>query len=284
MAFTVVTTWDFRGSDSDATKRVSRIGSYTLTENGTPTYSTDGVTFNATDAGLTLTLPAELKYATPFWIMGSIRRVGSNGAFRNVFGFVHNNTSAVPYDSMVFSLNQDQTTGGVSTNDGTSNVANFTAGGHPALNTDYVATIKRLQTSATLHLDGGAAVATASPSGWPAYASTAHLAIGDLIGVSRNSAIRCAWLIIGTGDITTAEMATIQASPNTYIYPSAPAVSRRPFTLKSTRRAYAAPRRTSSILSGVTRVVGAGPATIVTPRNPTVVRGPLLSPTVLRGT
>ena len=227
MAYTIVATWDFRGADSAATKRASRIGSFTLSENGTPTYSTDGVTFDAAGEGLSIpSIPAGLKLTEPFWCMISFRRLGTAGAdYSNYAGWAANNVVGDPY--VVHAINAD-TSGNVRYLINSAGV--FTASGStPALanNTDVGYTFVKRTTTADLY-SGASSIASISSTSAVTYYATSEFGVGDMAGLGRNSNMRANWLIIGTGDITTGEMTTIQASPSTYLYPSS-SVSRAVF-------------------------------------------------------
>jgi hypothetical protein len=220
MAYTIIATWDFRGADSAATKRASRIGSFTLSENGTPTYNTDGVTFDAAGEGLSIpSVGAGLRPTEPFWCMISFRRLGVAGAdYSNYAGWAANNVVAAPF--VVHQINAD--------NSGNvryliNSAGTFTAAAAtPALanNTDVAYTFVKRSTTADLY-DGSTSIASITSVSAVTYYATSEFGIGDMAGLGRNSNMRANWLIVGTGDITTGEMTTIQGAPNTYLYPSA---------------------------------------------------------------
>lgn len=217
MAFTVSLTFDFRGTDSNATKRTARIGSMSLSDVGTPTYSSAGISCNGTGQGLIGTLPS-FTYSAPFWVMCALRRTGSTDN-ANAFGMIFASTPTYP--SHVLQLEYRDGTGArVATNDGIDALRGTVASGNrPTLNTDEAWTLKRLNTSATIHSASTLQDTYSFAASWPSASGTASLLIGT-DDVAQNVNTRYDWLIIGTGDITTSEMATIQASPNTYLYPA----------------------------------------------------------------
>lgn len=221
MPFTIVASWDFRGADSAATKRQSRRGSYTLTEQGTPTYSTSGVTCDANGQALTLTLPAEMRYASAFWIMCGLRRIGTPTNNVNNFGFIHNDASSAPFH--VLNAFYESTNGRVDTNaSGTLVASTADAAQYPTLNTDQVWTLNRKTDVSGLWLSNTVVGSRSlTPGQWPTYDPTAHLALGCQLGVFRNPNTRYDWLLIGTDEIDATDIATIQAAPNTYIYGAA---------------------------------------------------------------
>jgi hypothetical protein len=217
MAYTIVNTYDFRGADSASTKRAPRIGTGTLTEIGSPSYSADGVTCSSTGAGLIYTLPGGLQLARPFWIMCSMRRLGTPDGSANVFGFIHNNSDSGPFASaqcywnglsdLILGINEGGTFAGT--------VSSLNA----AINTDYALTVRYGNSSAEL-LNGSSSIASDAVAADPTYDASAMLAIGNYTGINRNSNMRAGWLIVGTGAISDAEITTIQASPSTYLYPA----------------------------------------------------------------
>ena len=70
MAYTTLAAWDFRGAGSASAKRDAVIGSYTLTESGSPDWGTDGVDLSgSTSDKLLLTLPSELKPGKPWMLV-----------------------------------------------------------------------------------------------------------------------------------------------------------------------------------------------------------------------
>lgn len=222
MAFTVVATWDFRGADNEATKLAPRIGGFSsLTKQGTPTIDTNGVACAADGQGLTLTLPAGLKYVETFWLMCALRRTGTTTAACNIFGFINNSTDLAPYHSLNH-LGWSGDTGRIDTNASGSQISSTTDTTYlPTSSTNEVWTIRRDDTSAKLYKASTEMVsATVTSGNWPTYGATAHLAVGCQLGVSRNVNTRFDWLIIGTGAITTGEMTTIQTTPNNYLYPA----------------------------------------------------------------
>lgn len=216
MPFTVVASWDFRGSDSAATKRASRIGAFTFTERGSLTYDTNGVTISGANVGLYVdTIPAGLRLSQPFWTMVAYRRLGAVGTNANVCGWLHNSTDADPY----VSLNVAYAGGAVllvqANNAGTFVSAN--TGFSPVVNTDYAITVQKNSTNAEV-FNGSTSLGSVTAAGQPTYGTTAQFALGNGTGISPDVNQRVAWVLVGTGDITTGEMATIQADPNTYIY------------------------------------------------------------------
>lgn len=275
MAFTVVTSWDFRGSDSAAIKRTSRIGSYTLTNQGTPSYSTDGVTCNANGQGLTLTLPAELKFTSDYWIMCGLRRIGVVDQNVSNFGYIANDSDSSPFMTLTHFYNADGVRASVRTNDGGTPTGGLEdAAALPTLDTDEVFVLRSLATSSAV-FKGNTEASAVTLSARPTYTATSHLAIGCALGYSRNPRTRYHWVLVGTGSITTAEMATIQADPNAYLYAAATTSPKHRRRIVGHRpRAKTAPRLRSafaSILSGNSVTPAALPPDYYTPRSPTVV-------------
>ena len=216
MSYTVVASWDFRGSDSAATKRNSKVGAYTLTEGGTPTWSSAGVQVTGMTDRLTLTLPSELKYTTDMWIIASIERTGTAAAFENYFGYAQQDTSGNANWTLAFC---EWNTGAGETalryalsqtvGDGL-----YTTSATPPLNTPTVITISRRDNVFEIFKDGSS-VATKTDGGSLQYTATSHLAVGSKLGDNAAMNTRFHWIAIGTGQITASEVAAIEADPNT---------------------------------------------------------------------
>lgn len=223
MAFEITAAWDFRGSDAPATKLVSKIGDITLAQNLDPVWSAEGVLCSLNAHRLQVQIPAGLRYAEPFWIMCSLRHVESRPSpFCAWFGYSHNDADANPFSGL---FPATATAGGdayLSTNgDGTLYESSVGGSIVPALDTDAVVTVKRLQGAAHAYLGSTlGATATVSNNTWPEYAATAQLFLGANPGTARDANTLYRWLLIGTGDITPTEIAAIQADVNSFIYPT----------------------------------------------------------------
>lgn len=221
MAYTIVTSWDFRTA-TGATARASRRNSYTLTESGTPNYTASGVELSGAGERLYLTLPAELKHTDSFWLMAAMRRIGTPSNYVNVLGFALNDTDTQGWFVMQVGFDATGTTlkaYGTETNG--FNYSDQTTGNSPALNTDFLLTVVRTPDRVRAYISNTLVATTASLGSIPTYQTNAHLVIGPNVPSATNINFRYDWMLHGTGDITDTEIATIQASPNTYIYPPA---------------------------------------------------------------
>lgn len=219
MAFTVLASWDFR-TDSSATGLASRRGNYTLTQEGTPTWSSTGVDCSgAGDRRLKMTLPAELK-VSPVWFVAGFRIMNATAPSEhtNIVGLRGNSTGI--YDCSFSFIRQpsnsrvrvffgapDSGSDGVST-------ASVTTG------SDLTLAVARTNTNnpaLKYRIGSGAWVTgliTSAPIG---YASDSVLMFGT--PDSEDVRTQFHWFVMGSGPITDAEAEAIQASPNTYIYP-----------------------------------------------------------------
>jgi len=214
MAYTIITTWDFRTATS-ATGRASRIGSYTLTEGGAPAWASTGVSLDATGDRLTLTLPAELKYANNFWIMCSLKRLGEPTDYGTYFGYNIDTSDG----GSILALREWAGDVGV-------HQPGITESAAQRPSTSFgVFTLKKNDASPgrSTFADGVSVATTALETGTISglYTGTSSLSFGGAVGTSTNANSEYAWAIIGTGDISEAEAVAIQASPNTYLYPAA---------------------------------------------------------------
>ncbi len=217
MAFTVLATWDFRGAESASVKRDSRIGSYTLTESGTPTWSSLGVLCSGASDRLTLTLPSELKLTGDIWIMGGVTRKGSPTGFRNIFGYIQNendNNAGQTFSLMHWSGdNALRYALSPTVGDGLYSV--------PLTTVDDEVTISLVRSGNDFSVyTDAASVASKTDSGTLQYETTSHLAIGPAIGTTGASNYQYHWLIIGSGTHTTGEATTILSDLDGYLYPA----------------------------------------------------------------
>lgn len=219
MAFTVVASWDFRGAGSDATKKASRIGSFTLVSQGSPSFSTDGVSFTASGDGLTIApSPTELRLTHPFWIMVNFRRLGTVTNDAALVGLSHNNTDSDPYASLGINYGSSNAINLVGNNAGTFNAAMSSL--TPVVDTDYSLTlVKKTSTAIAEGYDGASSIGSFAAA-QPTYGASGEFYVGDYTGISRNSNSRVAWVLVGSGEISTSEMTTIQATPDSYLYPA----------------------------------------------------------------
>jgi hypothetical protein len=224
MAFTVLASWDFRGADSAATKRGSRVGSYTLTESGTPTYSTAGVDCSASSGNrLTLTLPAELK-VSPLWLMVNFQVMNATAPaeFTNIAGIQFSNTSADLYDGTLMLCRKPANTSVRSrliTDGSTTTDAGVTLG----TGSDHVVTLRRSgvnNPAIGIRVNSDAWDGNLNTSNQLDFSATSRLIIGS--PTTDNSRCRYAWIMLGSGALDDSEDVTIRASPDTYLYGLAP--------------------------------------------------------------
>lgn len=207
MAFTIVTSWDFRGAETSSTKRTSRIGSYTLSEVGTPTYDASGVTCSDVNY-LRLTLPTELKLTGDYWMMSNLRRLDSL-SYNTIFGYNYSDPNADPFNSGAY-VYAGAGLGAATNATGTSRIA---AQSYLVAQNVDVNTTVTFNTSDIKFFQNSTEEASIATGSNPTYTSTSWLQIA--------SPFRFAWILIGTGVITTGEMSTIASDPDSYIYPEA---------------------------------------------------------------
>ena len=220
MAFTVITSWDFRGADSASVKRASRRGSYTLIQQGTPTYATTGVTCDTASAGLNLVLPSELKFTGDFWLMCRARRSASGAVSSTVFGYIPNDSDSTPFLTLAHVQMASGTNAKIAGSDNGTYVESAESTTAVPQSSFETYTLKSLGTSIKLFSEAVERYSVTVASR-PAFYATSHFSLGAVINSTRDHKLEYEWAIIGTGDITTGEMSTIAASPNTYIYGAA---------------------------------------------------------------
>lgn len=230
MPFTVLASWDFRGTDSAATKRNSRVGSYTLTESGTPTYSDAGVDCSASSANrLTLTLPAELQ-VSPVWFMANFQVMNATppAEFTNIVGIQFSDAVALYDGSLMLTRKPADTS--VRYRLVTSGSGTIDTGVILGTGSDHVVTLRRSGVS------NPAIGARVNSDAWDqavnsgnalAYGATSHLILGS--PTTDNSRCRFAWFMMGSGGLDDAEDALIRANPDTYLYGLPPATTLRSY-------------------------------------------------------
>jgi hypothetical protein len=221
MPFTVLASWDFRGADSAATKRNSRVGSYTLTESGTPTYSTAGVDCSASSANrLTLTLPAELQ-VSPAWFMANFQIMNATAPaeFTNIVG-IQFSDAALLYDGSLMLTRKPADTS-LRFRLASSVSGTLDSGVVLGTGSDHVVTARRSGVSSPaigFRINSDAwDEALNTPSALD-YGATSRLVIGS--PTADNSRCRYAWVMMGSGGLSDAEDALIRANPDAYIYPA----------------------------------------------------------------
>lgn len=215
MAYTTRAAWDFRGAGSAATKRNSVVGSYTLTEAGAPTWSTDGVSFaGSTSDHLTLTLPTELKIGF-VWIIGGFRVTGSNpGDDAHMFSLMLNDSGALDMSLGVLRAPNGQSFSRVAVSGGSTGGSNH---GVMTADTDY--TLALFKTALGVNNPGFSG--QLSGQSWADflvynagvdYTSTSRLRFGSTNG--NNAGLRMHWFAMGDGDITKSELEAISSDPS----------------------------------------------------------------------
>lgn len=229
MAYTVLATWDFRTATS-ATGRASRIGSYTLTEAGTPTWSSSGVDCSASASNtLTLTLDSALKVSPVWWVAGMRLITGTAPAdYTALLGLTKSNTGE--YER---ALTLWRNASG--TNLGYAQSGTFgDLGTGVTLSTGADITIAARRTGTNNPAFGVKVNSDAFDTGVvdvnPVdYTSTSQLFFGSL--GAQNSYMRYHWFIMGSGAITDGEVDAMLANPDAYIYGSgSSSVSRAGFS------------------------------------------------------
>lgn len=212
MAYKIIATWDFRGTDSAAVKRASRSGTHslTLTEAGTPVYNTTGVTLDTSGVGLNVTVPSDLRHETrPTWIMWRGKRLGVSEQYAKIAGI---SIGPDPYHVLAVVSQDAAGDFAVATNQG--------AGGYLYANSTIPTTgvtgtygLRRSRLTAGLY-NAATLVTSRTVSQYPIWGTTASFGLGG--GLNPNWEYE--WLIWGSGSISTAQMTTLQADIDTYIY------------------------------------------------------------------
>ena len=221
MPFTVLASWDFRGADSAATKRTSRVGSYTLAESGTPTYSTAGVDCSASSANrLTLTLPSELK-VSPVWFMANFQIINATAPaeFTNIVG-IQFNDAATLYDGSLMLARKPANTS-LRFRLASSGSGTLDSGVVLGTGSDHVVTARRSGVSNPaigFRINSDAWDEGVNAPNALDYGATSRLVIGS--PTTDNSRCRYAWVMMGSGGLSDAEDALIRADPDAYIYPA----------------------------------------------------------------
>lgn len=225
MAYTVLASWDFRGADSAATKRVARIGGYTLTEGGTITWTSDGADCSGAAANkLTLTMPAELKVSPVWWVCGMRLMSGTAPAdYTTVCGLLQNAGNEYEASMLAYRLPNTSTNLRIGQSGSYGDV-----GGGSALSTgsDTILAARRTGTNNPafgLRVNNDA-WDTGIIDGNPVdYAATSQVFMGS-IG-AQNSLMRYHWFVMGSGAISDAEVQAIYDNPDAFIYPAPSGVS-----------------------------------------------------------
>lgn len=215
---TVLATWDFRTATA-STGRASRIGSYTLTEAGTPTWSSSGVDCSASASNkLTLTLDTALKVSPVWWIAGMRLITGTTPAdYTTILGLTKSNTGEYERALMLW-RNASTTQLGYAQSGAFGDL-----GTGVTLSTGADITIAARRTGTNNPAFGvkvnSDAFDTGVIDGNPVdYTSTSQLVFGSL--GAQNSYMRYHWFIMGSGAITDGEVDAILANPDAYIYPA----------------------------------------------------------------
>lgn len=230
MPFTVLASWDFRGTDSAATKRNSRVGSYTLTESGTPTYSDAGVDCSASSANrLTLTLPAELQ-VSPVWFMANFQVMNATppSEFTNIVGIQFSDAVALYDGSLMLTRKPADTS--VRYRLVTSGSGTIDTGVILGTGSDHVVTLRRSGVSnpaVGVRINSDAWDQAVNSGNALAYGATSRLILGS--PTTDNSRCRFAWFMMGSGGLDDAEDALIRANPDTYLYGLPPATTLRSY-------------------------------------------------------
>lgn len=222
MAYTVLASWDFRGSDTASTKRNSRVGSYTLTEGGTPTWSTDGVDCSASSANkLSLTLPTELRVSPVWWVVSlRIMNATAPAELTNVVGFLSTGATGLYSGRLMLcrkpantSLRWTLLVDGSGTLD-----SGVTLG----TGVDHVIAARRGPTN------NPALGIRVNNDAWDGTLNTSNqvnMASSDLLfgsPTADNCRARFHWFVMGSGNITDTEVQDIYDNPNNFIYPPSP--------------------------------------------------------------
>lgn len=219
MSFTVLAAWDFRGADTAATKRTSRVGSYTFTESGTPAYSTAGVDCSASSGNrLTLTLPDELK-VSPLWFMVNLQIMNPTAPpeFTNIAGIQFSDVAAL-YDGTLMLTRKPADTS-VRFRLLTSGSGTMDSGVILGTGSDHVITVRRSgvnNPAIGLRVNSDAWDGAANTGNQLAFGATSRLILGS--PTTDNSRCRFAWFMMGSGALDDAEDAVIRANADTYLY------------------------------------------------------------------
>jgi hypothetical protein len=228
MAFTVLASWDFRGADSAATKRVARIGGYTLTEEGTPSWSADGV--DCSGAGgrrLRLTLPPALK-VSPSWFIAGFRIMNATAPVEltNIVG-LRDGASTSLYDASMMLVRKPANT---STRVAFSPSGSDTFDAGVTLGVaDHICAVRNpgVSPSIGVRINNDAWDNFALASINILYTATTALMFGT--PDSEDVRTRYHWFIMGSGAITDAEVQAMYDNPNAYIYSGGGANKFRPY-------------------------------------------------------
>lgn len=218
MAYTILATWDFRTATA-ATGRASRVGSYTLTEAGTPSWSVNGVDCSASAANrLTLTLPVELRVSPVWWIAG-MRLIDGTApsGYTTLVGLTKSNLGEFERALLLW-RNASGTNLGVAHSSVTDDVS---TGVTLATGADITIAARRTGVNNPAFSvkvnadawDGGVNTPNAVD-----LTATSQLVFGSL--GANSSFMRYHWLIMGSGAITDGEVDAMLANPNAFIYPS----------------------------------------------------------------
>jgi hypothetical protein len=215
MPYVTRAAWEFRGAASAAAKRNSVVGSYTLTESGTPSYSTAGVNFSAsTSDRLALTLPVELRIGF-VWTIGGFRVTGSNpGGDAHAFSLMLNDTVALD-----ISLGFLRAPNGQSFSKAAFGGSSFGGTNHGVIPTATDVTFAIYKTALGVNNPGFRG--RLSSSTWQSfftynagidYTATSRLVFGSTNSFNAN--LEMQWFAMGDGDITEAELDAISANPS----------------------------------------------------------------------
>jgi len=212
MAYKIIATWDFRGADSAAVKRTSRSGTHslTLTQDGTPVYNSTGITLDTSSAGLSVTVPTDLRHETrPTWIMWRGKRLGTSEQYARIIGI-----SIGPEPYHVLGMVSQEAAGdfAIATNSGSVNYG-YTNSTIPTTGVTNTFVLRRTRLSAGIY-NAATFVNSRSASQYPVWGTTPSFGIGG--GLNPNWEYE--WVIWGSGSISTAQMTTLQADIDTYIY------------------------------------------------------------------
>lgn len=232
MPFTVLASWDFRGADSPAVKRQSRIGGITLAEagTGTPTYSSGGVDFTpALSSRLEATVPAGMKADRIWHIVGF--RLQDNTVVSEVANIAMIRaapSSPSHYEAVISAVYGPSFATGSRFAEG-SGAFGVNANGTISAGNDYVyaGLHHRGNPAASVRLSGNAwatAGINSQAPNWVAFPD-AMFTFGSFWNTINAARVRVAWYIYGSGQITQAEADGIIASPNSFIYPDLPNLS-----------------------------------------------------------